>query len=99
MFSSVEAKSSLHFGVDRDEPPPRRDTESFNLDRQNNALCEPKSSSTTSMRPEPIYVVGGFGKVLLVVCFTAFLVSMISYDPSHSHPASQGTFQASASRQ
>ena len=92
MSSSLEAKSALHFGVARDAPSPRRDTGSSNLDQQNTAICEPKSSSATSMRPKPIYVVGGLGKVLLVVCFTACLVSMISYDSSHSRPASQGIF-------
>ncbi len=93
MSSSLKDKSSLDFGSNRKEPPPGRDAESLNLDRRKNAHCERKPSSTTFIRPESTYV-SSFRKALLVVCITAFLVSICSYDPSHSCPASQGTFSS-----
>lgn len=91
MSSPVKVNSSLDFGISREESPPGRDAESFNLDRRKNAHCERMSSSTPFLTPDFIYV-GSIGKILLVVCITVFLVSMISYDPSHSRPASQGIF-------
>ena len=93
MSLSVEAKDSLDFGISGEEPPPERNAETFNLDRRKSAHCERKSSSTPFITPEFIYV-GSIGKILLVICITAFVVNMISYDPSHSRPASQGIFSS-----
>ena len=93
MSSSVEANASLDFGISREESTPDRDAETFNLDRRKNVQCERNSSSTPFMTPEFIHV-GSIGKILLVICITAFVVNMISYDPSHSRPASQGIFSS-----
>ncbi len=93
MSSILDHKSSLDFRLDWQEPPPGRDTESFNLDRRKSQHRERESSSTTFIKSESIYV-WSFRQALLVACVTVFLISICSYDPSHARPASQSFFSS-----
>ena len=75
MSSLSDLKSSSNLGIDRQEVPPGRGAESLGLDQRKN--------SHTNIRI--------FRQALLVVCVTAFLISIHSYDPSDTRQASQGT--------
>lgn len=92
MSSFLDPKSSLDFDINRQQPPPPgRDAESLNR-RKNNVHGERESSLTTFPRPESTNR-WSFQSALLFICITAFLISIYSYDPSHSRrPASQDTF-------
>lgn len=92
-MSFLDPKSPMDSGIVRQEQPPGRDAGYLTLDRRKNAHCERESSPTTSKRPKSIYV-WSFRNALLVACIPAFLTSISSYDPSHSRPASGGTFSS-----
>ena len=91
--AAMSSLSSLDLVVDPKESPPCRDADSLNLDRRKNEHSEREPSPTTSMRPESTYY-WKIRQALLVVCITAFLVFISSYDPSHAGPVSQDTFSS-----
>ena len=86
MSSFLHPKSSLDFAIDRQDPPsPARDAESLNP--RKNVHSERESSITSFTRSESAKF-ESFRSALLALCITAFLISIYTYDPSHSRPAS-----------
>ena len=91
MSSFRNSKSTMDFGIDPAELP-----SSLSLDRRKTDhyyAQDGQSCPTNFRRPESSYL-GRFRMALLVACFTAFLISIRSYNPSRSPPASQDVFSS-----